>query len=69
MNKEKKISVPENLFANLQAYLEQSMFASVDDLAAYILQDFLDKQTGGQDQSSEDGNKIIEERLRNLGYL
>ncbi len=61
----KKIIIPENLFRQLQVYLEESIFASVEDLAAYILQDFLDKHT----TKSPKEKKIVEERLRNLGYL
>lgn len=69
MNKQNILNIPELLYRKLQTYQEQSVFPNLDDLAAYILQDFLDKQKSDSEQQEKEANRVIEERLKNLGYM
>lgn len=69
MNEEKHINLPGPLYKELQTYQKNSIFPSIDDLAAYILQEFLDKQRGDSKEQEQDAKRVIEERLKNLGYL
>ena len=67
MNKE--IRIPQELYRRLQAHLKDSVFSSLDDLAAFALQDYLDRQSPAKEATKDDADKIIRERLKNLGYL
>ena len=68
MQKDKMISLPGPLFEELAQYHKQSIFPSLDDLIIYILQEYLDKQNTQQDNEKND-DKIVQDRLKNLGYL
>ena len=69
MDKQNIINIPDSLYLELQTYQKQSIFPSVDDLVSYILQDFLDKQKSDSERQEKDIERVIEERLKNLGYL
>lgn len=63
------INIPDALFRELQACQKESIFPTLDDLAAYILQDYLDKQKNKSGDMEEETQQVIEKRLKNLGYL
>jgi Arc/MetJ-type ribon-helix-helix transcriptional regulator len=65
----KEILIPQELYRRLQAHLKNSVFSSMDDLIAFALQDFLDRQNTTGGDTAADADKIIQERLKNLGYL
>mgnify|MGYP000146157867 CR=1 FL=1 len=69
MSEQPNVIIPAALYTELQAYLTGSVFASIDDLVAYVLQDFLERQNKTSNPPSEENQKIIEDRLKNLGYL
>ncbi len=69
MSKTKVINIPETLKLELINILEGSVFTSVDELASFVLQDYIDKQKGNNEPSAEQDEDIIKERLKNLGYL
>ena len=60
------IQIPEALFKEILKRVPESSFKSVDDLITFILQAYLDNQ---ENNTTEDEQEIVEERLRNLGYL
>lgn len=62
----KTIQIPEELYETLDKKLSDSTFKSVEDFCVFILQSYLDKENN---QTTGSEQKIIEERLRNLGYL
>lgn len=65
----KQIHIPQELHRRLQAHLEKSVFSSLDDLVAFALQEYLERQHTAEQTDAEDADKIIRERLKNLGYL
>lgn len=61
------IKVPQPLYESLLEAVHDSKFNSVEELSIFILQNYLDHQV--KNISSEKEQEIVEERLRNLGYL
>ena len=69
MSKTSAIQIPESLHQELSKALESSVFTAVDDLAAFILQQYLDTEKDSAETTPEDDENAVKERLRNLGYL
>jgi len=69
MSKTTALNIPENLLFELKKTLEGSVFNSIDDLATFVLQVYLDKQKENKVSSVDEDEQAIKERLRNLGYL
>ena len=70
MEKNKSIQLPGKLLDDLNSYLRQSSFKSLDDFIIYILQNYLDQQKSeqGDKQSSNDDEAVLK-RLEDLGYM
>ncbi len=68
MSQLKTISIPASLFGQLESTLPQTAFTSVDDLALFILQTYLDENDADKEITSDE-EEAVRERLRNLGYL
>ena len=70
MEKNKSIQLPGKLLDDLNSYLRQSSFKSLDDFIIYILQNYLDQQKSeqGDKQSSNDDAAVLK-RLEDLGYM
>ncbi len=65
---EKTIRIPEELYEKAQKYIEENGgFESVDELAAYLLQEFL-AEDEVQALTREEEEKI-RDRLKSLGYI
>ncbi len=69
MNQLSTIQIPESLHQELTKALDRSIFTAVDDLAAFILQQYLDTEKDDAEISLEEDEQAVKERLRNLGYL
>lgn len=69
MSKTKALNIPETLHLALIKTLEGGVFNSVDDLASFVLQEYLDKYKEYKKPSADEDEQAIKERLRNLGYL
>ncbi len=69
MSTDKIVKIPDTLYKELENFHKQSIFTSLDDLIVFILQEYLDKQSASTDKNEKDTDKIIKERLKNLGYL
>ncbi len=63
------INIPDALYRELLTRQKESIFPTLDDLAAYILQDYLDKQKNKSGDKEDETQQVIEKRLKNLGYL
>ncbi len=62
-----KIEIDDNLFSYLNKFLKETSFKNLDELIEFILKDYLDNNR--VNSNKEEDKKILEERLRNLGYL
>ena len=62
-----KIEIDDNLFSHLNKFLKETSFKNLDELIEFILKDYLDNNP--VNSNKEEDKKILEERLRNLGYL
>lgn len=69
MSQSNTLRIPESLHGELNRALERSIFKSVDDLAAFILQQYLDNEKETAETTPEEDEQAVKERLRNLGYL
>jgi len=69
MSQSSTINIPESLYQELSKALDSSIFNAVDDLAAFILQQYLDTEKGSAELTLEEDEQAVKERLRNLGYL
>jgi hypothetical protein len=69
MNNPGTIKIPAQLYEQLQQHQNASHFKSIDDLATFILQDYLDrkqKQPGNEAKADE---QAVLKRLQDLGYM
>ena len=62
-----KFEINDNLAADLTGFLKETSFKTLDELIEFILKDYLDNQQA--DLNKTENKKILEERLKNLGYL
>ena len=62
-----KIEINADLQSRLQDYLKQTSFKTIDELAEFILMEYLDKKE--TDKINDSDEEILQERLKNLGYL
>ena len=67
MAQHKTISIPKNVFSQLESELKHSVFSSVDDLALFILQNYLEQKNRAEPETGDE--EALRERLKNLGYL
>ncbi len=68
---EEKVSVriSKKLYERAKRYVEeQGGFESVDELVEFVLEEVL-SQEGGENVFSEEEEKKVKERLRDLGYI
>ena len=62
-----KIEIDDNLLNHLNEFLKETSFKNPDELIEFILKDYLGNNQ--VDSNKEEDKKILEERLKNLGYL
>lgn len=62
-----KIDINEELVKQLQGFFKDSSFKDLDELVDFILKDYLEKNKMEEDADSD--KDILQERLKNLGYL
>ncbi len=64
------IQIPDTLRENLENYMRETSFTSVDDLVLFILQDFIDQTEDSSEKGySDNESDEIKKRLEDLGYL
>ncbi len=70
MDKQITINIPDQLLKAVEARLNKSPFATIDDLVLYLMQSYLDAADGqnSTNQTPEEAEEI-KKRLKNLGYL
>jgi metal-responsive CopG/Arc/MetJ family transcriptional regulator len=61
-----KIEINEDLAQRLATFLQESSFTDLNELIEFILNDYLENNT---DSSEKSDQEILQERLKNLGYL
>lgn len=63
--RKRQISLPEELCARLEGKFAKT-FASLDDLLVYVMEELSQDQATQMDEKEK---KILEQRLRDLGYM
>jgi hypothetical protein len=68
------VSIQGELYEKLKDRLKESGATSVDELASRIIRDWLTRQTQGasaqaRGRLSKTDEKVVEERLKSLGYI
>lgn len=67
MQNDKTVNIPEHLHQELDKYVKNSNFNSINDLVTFILQDYLDHQTTDNKNIGDDAEVL--KRLEDLGYM
>jgi len=64
------VSIPVELYENIEKKIEKSEFASVSDYITYVLKEVLESlDEENEEVFTEEEEKKVKERLRALGYL
>jgi len=63
--KERAVELPEDLCAQLEKLFGKP-FATLEDLLVYVMQKLAQEQAAQMDEAEQ---KILEQRLRDLGYM
>ncbi|MHA1680835.1 MAG: CopG family transcriptional regulator [Promethearchaeota archaeon] len=66
------IQIPGSLYKRIEGRLSGTDFKTVSEYVSYLVREILDnieEEDGNKKAFTEDEEKEIEERLRNLGYL
>jgi hypothetical protein len=71
---EKAVTIPASLYARLSELVAASGAESVEELSVRIIRDWVSKQSapspkGKPSPISPEDEKIVEERLKSLGYM
>jgi len=67
---DKPVELPESLFNRIEAKIKGSMFASVSEYVAFVLRERLEsEEESSKTPFTEEEEKTIKNRLRDLGYL
>ncbi len=61
-----QLNIDNKLAEKLETFRKTTPYNSIDELAAFILEDFLTAQESAPDSEE---NPELTERLRNLGYM
>ena len=61
-----KIEISEELSQRLKIFLKESSFRDLDELVEYIINEYLENR---DDTAEKTDQEILQERLKNLGYL
>lgn len=61
----RNVSLPENLCAAAEEKFGQT-FGGVQEFLIFVLREMLNEQAGSMDEAEE---RLVEQRLRDLGYL
>jgi len=62
-----KIEIDDKLYILLTEFLKETSFKNLDEFIEFILKDYLNSNK--VDSNKTEDKKILEERLKNLGYL
>jgi len=65
------ISIPVELYKNIEKKIEKSDFTSVSEYVTYVLKEVLESldEEDKEEVFTEEEEKKVKERLRALGYL
>ncbi len=74
MEEKKQVSIPAELYDRLAGMLAKTGAESADELAARIIRDWVTKDSAPGAKKAQAGiapedEKVVEERLKSLGYL
>lgn len=66
------VSLPEDMYKQVEARLGQSDFSTVDEYIAFVVNAVLEKTaetTPTQESAPEEDDSAVRKRLQDLGYL
>jgi len=71
---EQTVTLPADLYTKLAGLLGRTGAESVDELAIRIIRDWISKETSAGPKAkpvsiSAEDEKVVEERLKSLGYM
>jgi len=68
MAKKIKISIPDDIYSEIEKRLKDYGFEKVEDYILFVLKESL-KNPAGEGGLSEEEEEIIRKRLQDLGYI
>ena len=66
INSARELRLPEHLCEAAEQLIKGTRFKSVEEFLSFVLQELISRNSA---QSEAEERKVIEERLRDLGYL
>ena len=64
-----KINIDNNLVNTLVEHQKETSFKKLEEFIEFILSDYLEKNKNSTDTISNSDQKLLNDRLKNLGYL
>lgn len=64
----KAVFMPTELYSKIEERVKATDFSSVDEYVKFILEEVI-KEEGGESAFSEEEEKEVKKRLKDLGYL
>jgi Arc/MetJ-type ribon-helix-helix transcriptional regulator len=68
MSQDRRVGIPADLYARLEALVEKSEFKSVEAYILFVLGELADEGKARETLTPEE-QRDVEERLRGLGYI
>jgi Arc/MetJ-type ribon-helix-helix transcriptional regulator len=61
------VKIPKRLIEEIKEYIKDSEFKSVDDYVSFVIEEVLKDEE--EPEFSEEDEKLVKDRLKDLGYL
>jgi len=61
------VKIPKRLIEEIKEYIKDSEFKSVDDYVSFVIEEVL--KDDEEPEFSEEDEKLVKDRLKDLGYL
>lgn len=63
------IKIPKELIAKIEQRIQETEFKSVDEYTAFVLEEVVRNEEESEGIFSEEDEKKVKEKLKELGYL
>lgn len=63
------VRIPASLYREIEKMIEGSEFNAVEDYIVFVLEELMTAEDGGVRDLTGEDERLIEKRLRDLGYL
>ncbi|MFO7872732.1 MAG: hypothetical protein R6U26_03825 [Candidatus Undinarchaeales archaeon] len=68
-SKHTTVSIPKQLAKNIKAQIKGTGFTSISDYVTYVMREVVSGKGAKEEAFSEEDEKKVKERLKDLGYI